>query len=310
MPLFGRRKQDVPDGPPDPTFPFFTGSQAARFRELARQGFAEAGLEVAVHADHVVDDAGRRFGLANIAAVCHNAEGGEREWRSLTRDHAARIVRGMDEPSPFETMTHDELLAATYVRLVPSADIAPLPMTYARELVDGISETLFLDLPETVVAFNDDHVQAWGPLEDLRRAGLVNLRRVRFDEHQTLAATPEGGSFEVYTGESMFTASKLLVLDEVLHELGVPAVEENGVFVAVPFRHQLALHPIRDVSAVLTLKGLPLFARIGHQDGPGPVSPHVYWWRAGELRQLTRDDPDGPAVHLDADLTDVLNRVC
>jgi hypothetical protein len=60
---------------------------------------------------------------------------------------------------------------------------------------------------------------------------------------------------------------------------------------------------------VQALKGLPHFARIGHRDGPGPVSPHVYWWRTGELRQLTREGPDGTSVHVDPDLTEVLNRV-
>jgi hypothetical protein len=105
MPLFGRRKQAAPEGPPDETFGFFTVEQAARFRDLARQGFAEAGLEVTVYADHVVDDAGRQFGLANVAAVCHNAPKGEREWRAITATHAAQIVRGMDAPSPFETMS-------------------------------------------------------------------------------------------------------------------------------------------------------------------------------------------------------------
>jgi hypothetical protein len=310
MPLFGRRKAGAPSGPPDETFPFFSVDQAARFRDLARQGFAEAGLEVTVYADHVVDDAGRQFGLANLAAVCHNADKGEREWRGLTAHHAATIVRGTDEPSPFDTMARAELLAATYPRLVPAVDIAQLPMRYAREVVDGVSEALFVDLPETVVAFNDDQVERWGPLEDLRRAAFANLREVRFDERQTLAAAPEGGSFEVFLGESMFTASKLLVLDEVLDQVGVEVDPANGVLVAAPYRHQLALHPIRDVSVLMALKGLPLFARLGFQDGPGPVSPHVYWWRGGELRQVTRDDPDGAAVHVDEDLTEVLNRVC
>src|SRR6478609_668291 len=308
MPLFGRKRPDVPDGPPDETFPYFTTAQAARFRELARQGFAEAGLEVTMHPDHVVDDAGRMFGLANLAAACHNADRGEREWRTITRDHAARIVRSMDQPSPFESMSRPELMAATYLRLTPTADLAPVQTSYAHEVVDGISEVLNVDLPETVMTYLDEHVEQLGPLEDLRRAGLANLRQVRFDERQRVAA-PSGGTFEVLLGESMFTASKLLILDEVLAQEQIRHEPENGVLVVAPFRHQLAVHPIRDAGVVAALEGLALFAQLGHDDAPGPLSPHVYWWRGGRLRQLTERGPDGTVVHADEEFTEVLERV-
>jgi hypothetical protein len=308
VPLFGRKRPAVPDGPPDETFTFFTSVQAARFRDLARQGFAEAGLEVTMHPDHVVDDAGRMFGLGNLAAACHNADRGEKDWRTITRDHAARIVRSLDQPSPFETLSRAELLASTYLRLTPTADLAPVRTTYAREVVDGISEVLNLDLPETVMTYLDEHVEQLGPLEDLRRVGLVNLRRVRFDERQKVAA-PGGGAFDVLLGESMFTASKLLVLEEVLAEQRLDHVKENGVLVVAPFRHQLAVHPIRDSSVVPALQGLALFAQLGHDDAPGPLSPHVYWWRAGSLRQLSRRGPDGVEIQPDDDFSEVLERV-
>jgi len=309
MPLFGRSKRDIPDGPPDETFAFFTAEQAARFRDYTRQGFAEAGLEVTVHADHMVDSAGRIFGLGNIAAECHNAERGEREWRRLTADHAARIVRGMDAPSAFDTMSRVELMAATYLRLMPTADLAPLQVAYATELVDGVSEVLNVDLPESVLTYLDDHVVASGPLADLRRAGLANLRTVRFDERQTLAA-PGGGQFEVLMGESMFTASTLIVLEEVLERQRLAVDPENGVLVAVPFRHQLAIHAIRDASVVPSLNGLVRFAQLGHDGGAGALSPEVFWWRAGELRRISHRGPDGTEVRADSDLTEVLNRVC
>ena len=309
MPLFGRRKDVVPDGPPDEAFPFFTGDQAARFRELARQGFAEAGLEVTVHPDHVVDDAGTQFGLANLAAQCHNAARGEREWREITATHTARIVRGMDAPSPFESMSRAELLASTYLRLMPTADLAPMRADYARKVGDGISEVLNVDLPETVVTYLDEHIDRFGPIEDLRRAGLANLRQVPIDEHQRVAS-PQGAALDVVMGDSVFTASKLLVLDEVLAQLGVTDVHENGVLVVAPFRHQLAFHAIRDATAVSAVHGLELFARLGHNGSPGPLSPHVHWWRGGELRRITEHGPDGVQVYVDEDLTEVFNRVC
>jgi len=60
---------------------------------------------------------------------------------------------------------------------------------------------------------------------------------------------------------------------------------------------------------VAALEGLALFAQLGHDDAPGPLSPHVYWWRDGRLRQLTERGPDGTVVHADEEFTEVLERV-
>jgi hypothetical protein len=308
MVMFGRRKPPTPEERPDEqrdeAFPYFTSRQAARFREVARQGFAEAGLEVTMYADHVIDSSGRVFGLANVAAICRQAEHGEPDWREITSDHARRTVRSMDEPSPFETMSHEQLLAATYLRILATADLGQVDASYARPVTDGISEVLNLDLPETVATFLDVHVESLGPLEDLRRAGLANLRRVRVDGHQLFEH--QGGRIEILLGESMFTASTLLILDDVLARQGITDGGVNGVLVAAPYRHQLAFHVIRDLSALPSLGLLASFAHTGFSQAPGPVSPHVYWWRHGSLRRLTEHGPQGIGIRVDEELAEVM----
>ena len=291
----------------DETFPFFTTSQAALFRDLVRQGFAQAGLEVTAYADHVVDSSGRIFGLANVAAECHNDERGERSWREITTRHTDRIVRATDAPSPFDTMSRAELYAATYPRLMPSKDLRQVRVSYAREVAEDVSEVLNVDLPESVAMFLDEHVERFGPLADLRRAGLANLRTVTFDQHEVLEH--QGGRVDILLGDSMFVASTLVVLADVLAGLGLPAPGPRGVFVAAPFRHQLAFHVLQDSTAIPSLDVLAALARAGFDDAPGPVSPDVFWWRDGTLEKLTVNEPDGIRIEVGPELTDVLNEL-
>jgi hypothetical protein len=306
MPDFGSRQQ--PSGEPrDETFAFFTAAQAALFRDLVRQGFAQAGLEVTAYADHVVDSSGRVFGLGNVAAECHNDERGESAWREITTRHTDRIVRATDAPSPFETMSQPELYAATYVRLVSTRDLRQVRVAYAREVTDDIREVLNVDLPESVATFLDEHVERFGPLADLRRAGLANLRTVTFDQHEVLEH--QGGRVDILLGDSMFVASTLVVLADVLAGLGIPAPGPRGVFVAAPFRHQLAFHVVRDATAIPSLNVMAAFARAGFDDAPGPVSPDVFWWRDGTLEQLTVNDADGIRIEVVPELTEVLDEL-
>jgi hypothetical protein len=307
MPSFRNRPQPDEGEPRDETFAFFSTSQAALFRDLVRQGFAEAGLEVTAYADHVVDSSGRVFGLGNVAAECHNDERGERAWREITSRHTDRIVRATDAPSPFDTMRPAELYAATYVRLMPTRDLHQVRVTYAREVSDDIREVLNVDLPESVATYLDEHVERFGPLADLRRAGLANLRTVTFDQHEVLEH--QGGRVDILLGDSMFVASTLVVLADVLAGLGIPPPGPRGVFVAVPFRHQLAFHVLHDATAIPSLNVMAAFARAGYDDAPGPVSPDVFWWRDGVLERLTVNEPDGIRIEVGPELTDVLNEL-
>jgi hypothetical protein len=78
----------------------------------------------------------------------------------------------------------------------------------------------------------------------------------------------------------------------------------------MPFRHQLAFHVLRDASVVPALQTLVGFAANGYSDGVGPLSPFVYWWREGELRQLSHADADGALrVEVDAEFGAVLEEL-
>ena len=300
-----RRPPGAPSTVPDAAFPYWSSDQAQRFRALVRAALAEAGVEATVYADYAEDAGSRKFGLGNLAAVCHNDHRGERAWRKIVQNHVRAILSGMDGQSPFDTMPASAILAATYLRLMPAEDVLP-NMSYARPVAPGLAEVFNLDLPATVTYFTDDHVSSLG-YTALREAGLTNLSAVPVDKHETLEHN--GGTVEVLLGESVFTASLLLVLEQVLDRYGLTADPDLGAFVGVPNRHQLDFHIPADARAIPSLNVLAAFTAAGYRDAAGVLSPNVYWWRPSGLRRISNLTPDGPRIEVDAELQAVLETI-
>ena len=285
-------------------FPFWSAETADEFRALVGAAFAEAGLEVTTYEDHVVDATDRQFGLSNLAASCHNTDGGQRAWPELIKRHVGQLLAAMDEPS-IELRERVQVLASTYLRVIATEALLPR-MSYARQIAPGLAQVLNLDLPTTVTYLNNEQVESLG-VRDLYAAGLANLRTVRADVRETL--DHEGGTIEVLLGESLFVASLILILDEVVARYGYSVDPEVGVFVAIPHRSQLDFHVPRDQSAIASLKLLAGFAAAGFRDSAGPVSPDVFWWRPGGIERVSTTTIDGTHIEVGPDLTDVLNRL-
>ena len=312
MGWFGRGRRDrapLKIAGRDAAFPFLDADRAARLRMLVRRAFAEQGVEVVVHEDHVVDVNGRRFGLANLAAVCHRSDKDKR-WPSLVQDHVVTILRAVDAPDPFTGATFERVRARTVCRIYDHASLPdPLLHSYVRELAPGLVEVLALDLPDSVAVFRDEHVEACGGLPALRAMGMVNLAAEPVDHHKILH-TPEGAELHAFTGNSMFVASKALLLEDLLSEVFDITDTPDGVLVALPNRHELVLHVLRDATAVHALYTLVGYTAETFAETPGPLSPFVYWWRKGTFTQVTDTDESGAfRVVVVAELGEVLARL-
>ena len=300
---FSRRRAS-PDTPPDGAFPFWSQSVADEFRRLVRQAFADVGSEVVMYADHVVDGSGTRFGLANLAASCHDNDGATRAWPAIINRHVARIISSVRQPNDFASSTDPEILARTYCRVTP-ADALTSNMTYGLEIAPGLMRVFNLDYPETVRYFTDDKVAVYG-IPALVEAGTRNLRTVRVDAHKTLKKA--GGRIEVLMSESVFTASLILILDEVVARYGHRIDPEVGAFVAIPNRNQLDYHIPRDTSFLPSLQLLAGFSAAGYRNAPGQVSPNVFWWRPGHIEQVSRVTDDHKVmIEIGPELAEVLN---
>jgi hypothetical protein len=298
MGLFNRDRSR-PEEPADETLTELTVSEAQRLRDLVRSCMAGAGYEVIVYAGHVEDADGRQFGFSTLARRL--SEVPAKHWAKIIDDHVRRMLASVDGPDVFDVPT-EELLDRTYLRLY-EADGLPEAgwWTYGREAFPGVVELLALDLPDSVATFNDEQVARHG-LAELRAAGLRNLRREEAEDR----VTHDG--VEILAG-SMFLASTVLVLRDVVLRTTGEASLPNGVLVAVPFRHQLMYHVPRDGGVVEALNAMVGIAAHTYGTEVGPISPHVYWWREGEFHQLTHMTDDRIEVRVEGEFADVFARL-
>lgn len=283
--------------PRDPAFSFFSVDEAAHFRAQVREAFAEHGLEVTLYADMATDSAGRQFGLGNLAAVCHNDDRGPRVWGELARRHAGMVLRTMDSPSALETLSPEQIRAQLYPRVISQDNLDPQTFGYARSVAPGLYEVLALDLPESVMMLTDEALEPLGEVQQLRDRALGNLRELPVEGRETVKNTG-GIRFEVVLGDSFYTASRVLALDTVVRQVTGQRIPPDGALVAMPFRHQLAFHVIRDTTMIPSLNAMASFAASGYEDTPGAISPYVYWWRGGTLTQLSDEDEDGEGLRI------------
>lgn len=276
---------------PDEALPFLDVGQAAELRSLVARAFAERGLEVTVHPDHVVDSAGGVYGLWNVATACHHDERGRSAWPDVVADHVRRVLTELDT-DPFAELTAEDVADRTYLRLWDEASLPDRHGYPHREFAPGVVELLALDLPESVAIFTREHARRHGGFGTLREHAVRNLGRLPVDELERVEG-PRGSVFHLLGGESVYTAGLAVLLPDLSTRLLGETPGPYGWLLSVPHRHQLAWHPVRDSTVFGAVEGLATFAALGYEDAAGPVSPHVYWSDGHGYHRLTRHDDDG-----------------
>lgn len=304
MGWFGR---GAPQRPPqqDAVLTFLSTDDAAYLRRLVADEMARGGVGVTVHDDHLAGDDGMTYGLWNVAATCYDAGPRER-WPEVVAGHVARIL---DRPPAPGDLSVDELLERAVLRVVAPQQIPDEfrdRFTYAVPVAEGLLQILVADFPQTVATLGDEDVARAGH-EQMHAAGRAHLLAEPVD-HETVVLT-DGARVELFTGGSVYVASRVLVLDEVLRSLHGGRTYPDGVLVGVPDRHTLVLHVPVDGTVVHALNWLVVTTAETWSTAVGGVSPSVYWWRDGTLTRISRVDGERVAVDVTGDLDDVLSRL-
>ncbi|MEU5810003.1 immunity 49 family protein [Streptomyces sp. NPDC047718] len=185
------------------------------------------------------------------------------------------------------TESTEELLRGAHARLLPVDSLTPElvgRMRYARVVAEGLVFAYALDGPDGVRILTDADVERAG-LEALGGAAYENLMDVPVT-HEEVPLEGRATLHSLY-GDSPFVASRALFLAETVRRLTGETLPEAGALVVVPTRHLLAYHPIVDGTVIDALNDLAAYALRAHQEGPGALSPRVYWWHQGGLTSLT-----------------------
>lgn len=176
--------------------------------------------------------------------------------------------------------------------------------TAAPEVAPGLREFCALELPEGVGTLSAAGAAQLGAPEELREVTRRNLAALPVERHDVVEAGEAGaevGTFHLLSGTSLFTGSRVLVLDDLVRQLTGAPIPEEGAVVGIPSGQQLLVHPVAENVAALVVATMMSFT--GRQFGraSGGLSPHLYWWRAGELTQLT-EAAEGGGTELSAGL--------
>lgn len=287
MGLFSRGR-DRAAGSPDPDLPSLSAEQADWLRARVVADLAAAGLPVEARGDHLVATDGNVYGLGNLAAMVAAAPRRERDAVVATHARGILAMREFREPETLE-----EITGIVVARVLPDdpAHAPRDPDGYAGpDLGPGLVVRASLDFPTHVATLTDlSPFGGWAVVEPYATA---NLRALPAPDHQVLRPAPDA-EVHVFASDDLFGASRLLLLDDLLASqlrLERPA---HGVLVAVPHRHLLAVHVLAGPEVTHAMSTLIQLAR-GEHDGPGPVSPEVYY-RApdGTLQQITGPAEDG-----------------
>jgi hypothetical protein len=166
----------------------------------------------------------------------------------------------------------------------------------APEVAQGLREFYALEVPEGVGTLSADGAARLGAPEALRAVTRRNLAALPVERHDAVEVGEEGaevGTFHLLSGNSLFTSSRVLVLDDLVRQLtGVP-IPPEGALVGMPSGRQLLVHPVDGNVAALVVATMTSFTERQFGRTSDGLSPHLYWWHAGELAQLTEATESG-----------------
>jgi len=281
---------------------FSSGVQAARFAALARLVFAEHGLECTYDDGYLRGTDGRSYGLTNVALLA--VQSPERRWKGLLDQHAEGIVAAHATPKQRELAA---VRSRLYLRLWATADL-PMRPDAAEPLGDGLVGMASIDHPEHVETLAGAHdIELLGGWAGIREAALGNLAKLRADDVVPLGDDPQARVHLSVGG--FFNASRVFTMSHLLREDFLIEAPAHGVLFVVPNRHLVAVHPIGGIGMVNATTTLIRVAR-GEYDVPGAISPHVWFWRDGEVQQVTRPAEEGAVeLHVEGMLERVMREV-
>ena len=221
---------------------------------------------------------GRSLGLLQLAQHCHLRP--RDDWRGLIAAHLRTMTAHLhDIVAPFSVFD-------LRIRLVPDApdDSVMLRALGARPFAEGIVQVLAIDVADAVRCVPVSEITDLGWDEDEAWAS-ASVQTELFEVPEEVHTIDIGGVDIVHVfGERPFTASMVGVVDRLVAE--VAHIADTGAIVSMPLRHSLLVHPIDDAGVRTAIAGMIPITRQLFKQGPGSVSPHLYWWRAGGLQWI------------------------
>lgn len=200
--------------------------------------------------------------------------------RALIEHHfgialGATAAGGTDELADFEKARPLCKLRLWHRPALPNPDV------FYWDIAEDLVAALTLDLPEMLTTCNREHVAKWPIAKaDLWRLALAQVRAEGLLPAHALDVGG-GASVHILEGDrTFFAASHVLFLEDYVGPASM------GCVVAMPRRHTMVFHRIADLRVVQVIQSmLNVIPRMCHE-GPGSISPSLYWWQPSRALML------------------------
>lgn len=228
-----------------------------------------------------------KLGLSNIAQVCKQHE--TADYPELINGHFTTMLKALEFDRTFDENITDFEKIRQYlaVRLYNAEYIAYIggleddgEMSVHRFVAEDVYAMLVFDLPDAIRNVQPSHVLDWSKDEDeLFAIGIANIR-----ENYPMEITREDmGGFTIWfvNNDHFFTANILYELEERPELIG-----RHGSLIAIPHRHSALIYPIEDLGVVEAIQKLIPAAYGMHEEGPGSLTPNLFWYHDGIFTSL------------------------
>ena len=269
----------------------FTLEEYKCFDAALRGYFTRRGIPFEVHGHTISIDLNQaeagKLGLTNVSEKCKHCD--PSDWPQVVADHFDALWEGQGEQEDLRKKIRDysaiEPLLA--VRLYPEdhVEVVHEGDGVHREDLEGTVSVLVFDLPHVAVNVRPEDAAHWNKTDqELFDVGLSNVRSNTRPENDEEEVGP-GVVVKTLFGDSFYIATLALMLDDYPDYVGT-----YGSLLAVPVRDQLLCHPIEDVSVTDAMDAMFPAVRDTYEEGPGSVSPHLYWYDRGKFIALVAED--------------------
>lgn len=253
----------------------------------------------------------RSFALRGIAYIC--AESGDADaFRETIDQQIDLLLVGYADNAAAGSLDDDweRARAALKVRLYPLEQVQESSdILLFRPIGGDLAAVLVYDLPDSIFSVEPEVAEGWPVgIDELWNIALEN---VRSEEPAPSVDRLDIGDTEavIAFGDSFFITTRVLLLGDIMSEEDFP----HGALVILPHRHAIIFHPITNNPDTLTaLNELILVADEMFAEGPGSLSPDVYWWRPERIERIpVAIDDDAGELIIDPpdDFVDLVNRL-
>ena len=255
------------------------------FRATLDREFAKQGRTIQIK-DGVLsfpqESEAPEFGLLKLAQRCQAAESDS--WESLVKKHFQRVQAAQENSSG---LSFEQAKKRILLRILPSSNVETTSTLLVREDLPGTRTVLVLDLPESVWSIGKGEAKRWGKdPEELFDVALTNLAHRPAPKTESLELLKGISAFFV-TEESLYTASLVLTLKDHPEWMGT-----HGALVGVPTRQHLIVYPVKDSKSLAAMELLSQLIRNLEKEGPGPVSPLLYYYDGESLEAISNQSSE------------------